>query len=103
MRVLVAGPRDYDDVEEMSDVFIEHMWEASVVMTDGRPGVPQVAEEVAGLFNAEVKTIRARGFDLLDRADPDLLVAWPGDRETNQLIRMAKENHVEVVLVRGDG
>lgn len=106
MKVLVCGGRDYDDWE-----YIEHtlnQFDIEVLIHGGARGADQHAAQwaknhgVAILeFPADWKSFgRAAGVirnrQMLTMTEPDLVVAFPGGKGTNNMVTQAKKAGVPV-------
>ena len=110
MKVLVCGGRDFDDirlVEKTLDAI-----EVAEIIEGGRKGADRLAREWAEARGIPVRTFKAdwrrygrgagpkRNEQMLDEGKPDLVVAFPGGKGTENMIRLAQAAGVRVRAVK---
>lgn len=109
-RILVCGGRDYADWPRFSEIMYE-LREAHgrfEVISGMAPGADTLAASYAHTFGLVLRAFptgwtkhgRAAGpirnQQMLDEGKPDLVVAFPGDRRTADMVRRARAAGVEV-------
>lgn len=112
-RVLVCGGRDYDDKEAVFSVLdhidgVHGIW---VVIEGGAPGADTLARRWAHETGLMVNTYFAewerygkragyvRNALMLKKGKPDIVVAFPGGKGTDMMVRLAKKAGVEVMEI----
>lgn len=113
LRVLVCGSRNYDDlgaVWSQLDAFHALQGPISVVIHGGAKGADLLADKWAIVNNVPRMQFvpnwedygRAAGpirnGEMLAKAKPNLVIAFPGGRGTADMVRQAKDANVEVVI-----
>lgn len=107
-RVLVCGGRDFTDREWLYRVLDNLNLEKTieVIIHGGAQGADTMAGRWAEILCIPTQVIRAdwkrhgraagpiRNLEMLDRGRPDLVVAFPGGRGTNHMIRSALKANV---------
>lgn len=116
MRVLVCGGRNYDDLGAVwgqLDAFHALQGPISVVIHGGAKGADLLADKWAIINHVARITFlpdwhtygRAAGpmrnAKMLERGKPDLVIAFPGERGTKDMVRQARAVGVEVVQPYG--
>lgn len=110
MRVLVCGGRTYSDIVRVFCVLDKLHVNAGIdcVIQGGAKGADRLALEWAVQTNVPVKTYEAdwecfgkfagpmRNKVMLEDGKPDIVLAFPGGRGTNDMIRKARREGVEV-------
>jgi hypothetical protein len=116
MKAIVCGGRDYDDVECIVKTLCEihDLTPITSLIHGGAPG----ADSLAGLWakNREIKTTvfyadwkahgRAAGpirNRQMAETKPDLVVAFPGGKGTQNMIETAKDYGIKVLEVPSNG
>lgn len=119
MRVLVCGGRDFDDRSLMAktlrrfkpsiptdDDLAEH-----VIIAGGARGADELAAQYAEVFGIRLRVYPAdwkthgraagpiRNQRMLDEGKPDLVIAFPGGRGTEDMVRRARAAGVPVEIV----
>lgn len=118
MRVLVCGGRDYEDLHEdgrnavfvaLSD--IHAVTPIAFVMQGGAKGADRSAREWAATNNVPGQTYHAdwstfgraagpiRNRRMLANGNPDLVVAFAGGRGTADMVRLARNADIKVIVV----
>lgn len=112
MRVLVCGGRDFSDKRALFNVLdgLGIRGEISEIITGGARGADELAEEWSR-FRQVKRTVYpakwnllgrqagiARNQQMLDKEEPDLVVAFPGGRGTSNMISIAKQGKYEVMI-----
>lgn len=125
MRVLVCGGRDYSDYLRLDDVLKGICFDRGWYSFEGDIFIPKVtvisggakgADHLAILWamsnNCDYQIFPAkwklhgkaagpiRNSEMIRDGKPDLVVAFPGGVGTQDMIRQAKKNNIEVVKVR---
>ncbi len=114
LRVLVCGGRDYGNVTHVAQELsrIHRSRGIAVVIQGGAAGADQIARTWAEHNGINSITYAAewdkhgraagpmRNQAMLERETPDLVVAFPGGRGTEDMIRRAKAAGVEVEICR---
>lgn len=119
MKVLVCGGRDFYDYNLLSSWMIELFVKALLVPEDvtiisgHARGADKLGERFANANGCELIIFPAdwdkygkaaghiRNQQMLDEGKPDLVVAFPGNRGTADMIRRAKKAGIKVVEVNG--
>lgn len=108
MRVLVCGGRNYDEWKSVSRVLSDLM--PSVVIQGGAPGADSLAAKWADVNGIPLVTYPAlwkqgkkagpmRNKFMLADSRPDLVVAFPGGRGTDEMVKLAEACGVPVKAV----
>ena len=116
MRVLVCGGRDFDDYNLLADTLLgllEQYGSKDVIFISGRArGADSLGEWFAKANNYELlvfpadwgKFGKAAGFirnqQMIDEGKPDLVVAFPGGRGTQDMVKRAKKHGIKVDEVK---
>lgn len=110
MRVLVCGGRDFDDWPLVNRV-LSYLPRPSVIVHGGCRGADMLADRWAkgcGIKTEEYEVSRSqwrrvgngagplRNQRMIDEGKPDLVIAFPGNRGTADLIRRAKAAGIPV-------
>jgi ABC-type Fe3+-hydroxamate transport system substrate-binding protein len=112
-RVLVCGGRDYSDVHRVEAVLSKLHDEAGIdlIIQGGARGADLMAHLWAGRNGVPSDTFEAdwenqgsfagptRNKRMLDEGKPDLVVAFPGNRGTADMVRKARKAGVPVVEI----
>jgi hypothetical protein len=113
VRVIVCGGRDYADdakVREVLDAGVDGE-PITALAEGGGHGADEHADEWAVMRGVETKTYNAdwlqhgkaagpiRNQVMLDEFRPDVVIAFPGDRGTADLVSRAKKAGVRVIEV----
>lgn len=111
MRVLVCGGRDYEDRE----AFFWHMthsfdgWRDCEIISGMAKGADSLAVDFARTYGLKLHKFPAdwathgkaagpiRNQRMIDEGNPDLVVAFPGGRGTQDMTSRAKKAGVEVI------
>lgn len=115
MRVLVCGGRDFTDKDLMFDFLDKHEADYGpyTVIQGGARGADALAKEWANDLNLPVEEYKAdwllygkaagpiRNKQMLDEGKPDLVIAFPGGRGTQNMIQQAIKAGVKVITVEG--
>lgn len=120
MKVLVCGGRDYDDYIRAWSVLYSicdefGLWDEDMLLPEGitivhggARGADRLADQWAVANWVPIEEYKAdwdkygksaghrRNQEMLDKAKPDLVIAFPGGRGTADMVRRAKEAGVEV-------
>lgn len=120
MKVLVCGGRDYNDYDRMRSVLDSicdefGLWDEGrlvpkdiTIIHGGARGADRLADQWAVTNWVPIKEYKAdwakygksaghrRNQEMLDKAKPDLVIAFPGGRGTADMVRRAKQAGVEV-------
>lgn len=112
-RILVCGARDYNKPsyfrEQMDRLVKSHFADKFVIIHGGHGGVNILAAQWAAL--GDYPTLEIRGNTpyyhsaseriqnqwLMDWGRPDLVLAFPGGRNTEDIVRHAKERGIHVI------
>ncbi len=109
MRVLVCGGRTYGRYELVEDVL--QQWNISTIIEGGASGADQLANRYAGEHGIAVETFPAewskygksagyiRNAQMLSEGKPELVVAFPGGKGTQNMIKLAEIAKVPVHVV----
>jgi hypothetical protein len=107
MKILVCGGRDFSDYPFMSST-LESI-NPTQIISGGARGADRLAERYAVEFGVPIQVFpalwdtegKAAGFirnqRMLDEGDPDLVVAFPGGRGTDDMVRRAIRHGVKVI------
>lgn len=120
MKVLVCGGRDYNDYDRVRSVLDSvcdefGLWDEGTFLPEditiihgGARGADRLADEWAMANWVPIEEYKAewdkygksaghrRNQEMLDKAKPDLVIAFPGGRGTADMVRRAKEAGIEV-------
>ena len=112
MRVLVCGGRDFDNYNLLVDTLTGLLGQYApkdVIFISGRArGADRLGERFAKTNNCELLVFPAdwdkfgkgaghiRNQQMIDEGKPDLVVAFPGNRGTADMVRRAKKAGIEV-------
>lgn len=122
MRILVCGGRAFDDRSAMAralrrfkptiptdDDMAEH-----IIITGGATGADELAAEYAEVFGIRLRIFPAdwkahgraagpiRNQRMIDEGRPDLVIAFPGGRGTDDMVRRAKAAGIPVEFAAGE-
>jgi len=110
-RVLVCGGRQYDRELALSLVMDDlYLPRGSVIIQGGARGADKLAREWAATNGCEVLTFAAewqrygaaagplRNQRMIDEGRPDYVVAFPGNRGTDDMMRRARAAGLRVIL-----
>ncbi len=109
-RILICGGRNYADKARMRNV-IHALFnpDTDTIMHGGAPGADTLAGEIAAELGCAAKVYPAdwaahskaagpiRNQLMLDEGKPDMVVAFPGGKGTEDMIRRAKKAGVRVL------
>lgn len=110
--VLVCGGRTYDDkgVLDVRLAVINDKWGIASIITGGAEGADTLAVYWAMENNIDYSVYHAewglygraagpiRNAQMLEQGKPDLVVAFPGGKGTQDMVRRSKAAGVEVML-----
>ena len=120
LRVLVCGGRDYSNVEQLYKIldWVDGSWESvdsigpiSTIISGHARGADQLAEKYANEKNIPLEIYPAqwdvhgksagviRNQEMLDEGLPDLVVAFPGGKGTDHMVKIAQKANVSMVQV----
>ena len=110
LRVLVCGGRDYDDYQHVYKVLSEV--NPALVISGGARGADSLAERWATEIGIPLIIMPApwkakgrpaglmRNSWMLEFADPDMVIAFPGGRGTADIVRKAKGWKQKDLIIR---
>jgi len=112
MRLLVCGGRDYANISAVNHALgaVHRKYKITVIIEGGAYGADRLAREWAQRNNITVVTFNAdwhkhgkaagyiRNSQMLTEGKPDAVVAFPGGRGTNNMIKQACDAGVTVWL-----
>lgn len=114
---LICGGRDYDNVRQFNTAM------KNIMLSEGRPtkiihggarGADTLADKFAKGANITCKRYRAqwdkhgkaagpiRNQEMLDKGQPNLVIAFPGSVGTSDMVKRAKDAGVKVIRVPQD-
>jgi len=108
MRILVCGGRNYWDQAAVDEVLDEYRSDITVVIEGGATGADACAREWARKNRVQTLTFPAdwarfgksagpyRNLQMLDEGKPDLVVAFPGGRGTENMVSLATQRKVNI-------
>lgn len=108
MRVLVCGGRDYSDSNKVNHVLSEYLSEDLVIIQGDAKGADTLAKEWAKKRIVKCENYPAdwdkygkragfiRNVQMLNEGKPELIIAFPGGKGTQMMIKLAKSANVEV-------
>lgn len=113
MRVLVCGGRDYADAVKLAEVLSKMHSELSfsLVIHGAYRGADRLADDWAENMGIDRLPFRAewtkygrgagprRNQKMLDEGRPDMVIAFPGDTGTADMVRRAKSAGVPVKVI----
>lgn len=113
MRVLVCGGRDYEDRAKVFKTLDDLHRDTKIkcVIVGGAPGADRLGYEWAQKYRIPIRVFPAdwnghgkaagpiRNQEMLDQGKPDLVVAFPGGRGTNNMTVLAKAADVSIMDV----
>lgn len=109
MRVLVCGGRDYNDYEKLRTE-LDQMGNISEIIHGGARGADTLAGRWAEENGIPCTRVNAlwelygksagyrRNVEMLN-LNPDVVLAFPGQKGTAMMVKLAKEAKVEVIVV----
>ena len=112
MRVLVCGGRDFSDYAMMGRILARYQDRIGVIIHGAARGADQLAwrwavatgiphEPFPADWNEHGKAAGPiRNQQMLDEGKPDLVIAFPGGKGTNDMVRRAIDSGVTVVDLR---
>lgn len=115
MKILVCGGRDYDDYDRLEDE-LNLLWRVHgdfTVISGMARGADSLAVRYAEDYDCPLEKFPAdwdthgrsagyiRNQQMLDEGKPDLVVAFPGGRGTENMIKIARKAGVEVYKIEG--
>lgn len=107
-RLLVCGGRNYDNFDTVSKVLMAHLPEIECVIQGGAMGADAQAREWCDLTGVPCITYAAdwkshgkaagpiRNQQMLDQGKPDLVIAFPGGKGTEDMCRRAIRAGIKV-------
>ena len=108
MIVLVCGGRTYDDNIKLSAILDAYGPQISLLIHGGARGADKLAGEWAERHGVPVRVFPAnwdqqhssagpiRNQQMLDQGKPDMVIAFPGDRGTADMVKRAKIARIKV-------
>lgn len=112
MRVLVCGGRDYNDETKMRTILQDYIYGPEDVLISGAArGADSLAAKLGSSLGAYVIEFPAdwnkhgrsagpiRNKQMLDEGMPDIVLAFPGGRGTQNMIQQSRKAGVEVVEI----
>ena len=110
MRILVCGGRDYQNREHVCEVLdrAKFLYSSLVIIEGGASGADSFAREWAKLTGCGSVTVHAdwkrhgkaagpiRNQYMIDHSRPDLVIAFPGGRGTEDMINRATKAGLNV-------
>lgn len=109
-RVLVCGGREYSDAAKVAQ-FLSLLWPDTII-EGGAFGADRLAREWAKKYGVYYRTFQAewskygksagpkRNQRMLEEGKPDVVLAFPGGRGTEDMITKAKAAGVDVISVK---
>ena len=113
-RILICGGRDYEDAEAFEAImgaFLgKHQWFEAVI-EGGALGADRMARDWAMRHGICTITVLAnwnkwgnsagpiRNRQMLEKCNPDVVIAFPGGRGTKNMVEQAKHKGVEVIEI----
>lgn len=116
-RVLVCGGRDYNDYDRLEDE-LNLLWRVHgdfVVISGMARGADSLAVRYAEQYNCPLEKFPAlwdvhgrsagyiRNKQMLVEGKPDIVVAFPGGKGTENMVKIARDSGVEVLEVFHSG
>jgi hypothetical protein len=116
MRLLVCGGRDYANKEYVDNVLnvFKDTYDIDLIVEGGAKGADQLAHEWAvtnkipalRIFAEWNKHGKSAGYirnaRMLSETSPDIVIAFPGGKGTNNMIALAKKAGVKTVQLKED-
>ena len=111
MRILVCGGRDYSDAKGVKTILDEY--KIDLIIQGGATGADRLAYDYAVENNIEVETYMAdwkkhkkaagpiRNKQMLVEGKPDLVIAFPGGKGTQNMLEQAKRAKVDCRMPLG--
>lgn len=113
MRVLVCGGRDFDERKVVGRILagLNSETPISLIISGGAPGADRIAESWANHNRIALAVFPAnwrfdgraagpiRNQRMIDHGKPDLVVAFPGGRGTQDMIAKAKAASIKTIEV----
>jgi hypothetical protein len=112
MRILVCGGRNYINDIKMKEVLDQYLLNIDVIIHGGARGADTLAGDWAFLMNVPTEIYYAdwnkhgrsaghiRNAQMLKDGKPDLIIAFPGGKGTEDMVRQALKTTVEVFRVK---
>lgn len=115
MNVLVCGGRDFNDEKLIFSTLnrLHTKYNFTCVIEGGASGADKIASQWAALNGIKNQSFKAdwftygkragylRNAKMLELGKPKLVIAFPGNKGTAMMIRLAKDAKVKVVQVGG--
>jgi len=114
MRVLVCGGRNYDNWNTVCWILEAFKSDKTLIIEGGASGADKLASKWAYENQVPNKCFPAdwkvhgkaagpiRNQQMLDEGKPDIVIAFPGGKGTEDMVRRAKEAGIEVIEVIDD-
>lgn len=117
MKVLVCGGRDYNNqiyLKKSLDAFHKNN-SITKLVSGGAKGADSLAYYWAKDNNIETAVYKAdwnkygksagpiRNIEMLDKENPDIVIAFPGGRGTEHMIKVSKERKINVITYYEEG
>lgn len=113
MRILVCGGRDYDNWIKMGNVLSQLFNDGDTLIHGMSTGADILSEYTVRRYGFDVSVERypadwkkygksagyVRNKQMLDEGRPDLVVAFPGGKGTESMVKLAQEANVRVMSV----
>jgi hypothetical protein len=110
MKILVTGSRNYSDKDKVFQVLSE--LKPLFIVQGGATGADALAKEFAITYNINYDTVQAkwslygpsagprRNEEMLDKhPDIELVVAFPGNKGTADMVRRANQRNIQILHV----
>jgi hypothetical protein len=112
MRILVCGGRNYKNFERLQEVLNQYLLDIDVLIHGGARGADGLAWDWA--LQNQVPTLMyeaqwkehgrsagpIRNRQMLEKGQPDLVIAFPGGKGTANMVQQASDAGVEVFEVK---
>lgn len=111
MKVLVCGGRDFNDavrLRQVLDAYHNDIGPFTCVVHGAASGADMLAGDWAKRLGIEVREYPAdwkkhgraagpiRNAEMLEKEDPDFVIAFPGGRGTQNMVNLAKQDRIRV-------
>lgn len=111
-RILVCGGRDFDDRDRISRILTEHVGPADIIISGNADGADAIAASWARQHGIDLCICPANwahhGLSAgpirnaaMIKLQPDLVIAFPGGKGTQDMLRKARGAKIDRVVVSG--
>lgn len=111
MIILVCGGRNYTNRESIHNTLKKYVTETPLIVSGGATGADTLAVKWARSNNIKYRVFPAdwkqhgkragiiRNHQMLDECTPDIVIAFPGGKGTQHMVKISRDRNIDVVVV----